>query len=186
MGAESFISLRDENPKPVLGMLTVDTAAGDANTCVKLFLWLHFDSTLKWSDHGVLVKLIRMQSFGHWPRIHNSMLNWTLNNLKNVGRVILRFLEESNTKNSAFYVSFGIFFIVFLNECQLSGLFQKCLDCPDDCQFSGFFQNCPDFSRWLPIFWMISKVFGFFQMQMVTPDAANFVWQTNFCLGGRR
>ena len=30
MGAESFISLRDENPKPVLGMLTVDTAAGGA------------------------------------------------------------------------------------------------------------------------------------------------------------
>ena len=22
-------------------------------------------------------------------------------------------------------------------------------------------------------------------MQMVTPNAANFVWQTNFCLGGR-
>ena len=38
MGAESFISLRDENPKPVLGMLTVDTAAGDANTCVKVFV----------------------------------------------------------------------------------------------------------------------------------------------------
>ena len=26
---------------------------------------------------------------------------------------------------------------------------------------------------------------GFFQMQMVTPNAPNFVWQTNFCLGGR-
>ena len=38
MGAESFNFPRDENPKPVLGMLTVDTAAGDANTCVKLFL----------------------------------------------------------------------------------------------------------------------------------------------------
>ena len=65
MGAESFISLRDENPKPVLGMLTVDTAAGGAGTCVKLFVRLHFDCTLKWNDHGVLVKLIRMQSFGH-------------------------------------------------------------------------------------------------------------------------
>ena len=38
MGAESFISLRDENPKPVLGMLTVDTAAGGAGTCVKVFV----------------------------------------------------------------------------------------------------------------------------------------------------
>ena len=38
MGAESFIFLRDENPKPVLGMLTVDTAAGGAGTFVKLFV----------------------------------------------------------------------------------------------------------------------------------------------------
>ena len=51
---------------------------------------------------------------------------------------------------------------------------------PDDCQFSGLFQNYPDFtrwlpifrifsklsgfSRWLPIFWIISKLSGFFQM----------------------
>ena len=39
---------------------------------------------------------------------------------------------------------------------------------PDDCQF----------------FWIVAKVSGFVQMQMVTPNAANFVWQTNFCLGG--
>ena len=32
---------------------------------------------------------------------------------------------------------------------------------------------------------MISKVSEFFQMQMVTPNAPNFVLQTNFCLGGR-
>ena len=25
---------------------------------------------------------------------------------------------------------------------------------------------------------------GFFWMQIVTPNATNFVWQTNFCLGG--
>ena len=56
---------------------------------------------------------------------------------------------------------------------------------PDECQFSGWFQNCLDLSRWPPIFWMISKVCGIFQMQMVTPIAANFVLQTNFCLGGR-
>ena len=35
---------------------------------------------------------------------------------------------------------------------------------PDDCQFSRLFQNCPDFSRWLPIFRMISKLSRFFQM----------------------
>ena len=51
-------------------------------------------------------------------------------------------------------------------DCQFSGWFQNCPDFPDDCQFSRIFQNCPDFSRWLPIFWMISKVSGFFQMQM--------------------
>ena len=72
---------------------------------------------------------------------------------------------------------------------------------PSDCQFSGLFQNCPDFSRWLPIFRMISKLSIFFkmtanflddfksvwifQMQMVTTNAANFVRHTNFCLGGR-
>ena len=38
MGAESFNFPRDENPKPVLGMLTVDTAAGGAGTFVKLFV----------------------------------------------------------------------------------------------------------------------------------------------------
>ena len=75
---------------------------------------------------------------------------------------------------------------------------------PDDCQFSGWFLNCPDFSGWLPIFRMISKLSRFFQMTAnflddfksvwIFPDAngnpqanaANFVWQTNFCLGGRR
>ena len=56
---------------------------------------------------------------------------------------------------------------------------------PDDCPFSGWFQNFPDFPRWLPIFWMILKGSRFFQMQIVTPNTANFVWQTNFCLGGR-
>ena len=50
MGAESFIFLRDENPKPVLGMLTVDTAAGGAGTCVQLFMWLHFlHAEMEWS-----------------------------------------------------------------------------------------------------------------------------------------
>ena len=34
------------------------------------------------------------------------------------------------------------------------------------------------------MFRIISKLSGFFQMQMVTPNAANFVGQTNFCLGG--
>ena len=36
----------------------------------------------------------------------------------------------------------------------------------------------------MPIFWMILKVACFFQMQMVTPHAVNFVRQTYFCLGG--
>ena len=31
---------------------------------------------------------------------------------------------------------------------------------PDGSQSSGLFQNCPDFSRWLPIFQMISKLSG--------------------------
>ena len=35
---------------------------------------------------------------------------------------------------------------------------------PYDCQFSRWFQNCPDFSRWLPIFRMLSKLSGFFRM----------------------
>ena len=42
MGAESFNFPREENPKPVLGILTVDKAAGGAGTCVKLFVRLHF------------------------------------------------------------------------------------------------------------------------------------------------
>ena len=41
---------------------------------------------------------------------------------------------------------------------------------PDDCQFSGLFQNCPDFSRWQPIFRIISKLSGFFQMTANFPD----------------
>ena len=41
---------------------------------------------------------------------------------------------------------------------------------PDDCQFSKLFQNCPDFSRWLPIFRIISKLSGFFQMTANFPD----------------
>ena len=57
---------------------------------------------------------------------------------------------------------------------------------PDDCQFSGWFLNCPDFSgwlpifrmisklsefsRWLPIFQMISKLSGYFQMTANFPD----------------
>ena len=58
----------------------------------------------------------------------------------------------------------------FLDDCQFSGLFQTVRIFPDDCQFSGLFQNCPDFSRWLPIFWMISKLSGFFQMTAKLPD----------------
>jgi len=41
---------------------------------------------------------------------------------------------------------------------------------PDDSQSSGLFQNCPDFSRWLPIFRMISKLSRFFQMTANFPD----------------
>ena len=35
---------------------------------------------------------------------------------------------------------------------------------PDECQFSRLFQNGPDFPSWLPIFRIISKLSGFFQM----------------------
>ena len=41
---------------------------------------------------------------------------------------------------------------------------------PDDFQFSGWFQSCPDFSIWLPIFRIISKLSGFFQMTANFPD----------------
>ena len=41
---------------------------------------------------------------------------------------------------------------------------------PYDCQFSRWFQNCPDFSRWLPIFRMVSKLSGIFQMIANFPD----------------
>ena len=41
---------------------------------------------------------------------------------------------------------------------------------PDDFQFSELFQNCPDFPRWLPIFRIISKLSGFFQMTANFPD----------------
>ena len=47
---------------------------------------------------------------------------------------------------------------IFPDDCQFSRWFQNCPDVPGDCQFSRWFQNCPDFSRWLPIFQMISKL----------------------------
>ena len=39
-----------------------------------------------------------------------------------------------------------------------------------DYQISSWFQNCPDFSRWLPIFRIISKLSGFLQMIAHFPD----------------
>ena len=62
---------------------------------------------------------------------------------------------------------------IFPDGCQFSGWFQSCPDFPDDYQFSGWFGNCPKFSRWLPIFWMISKVSRFFQMQ---PSISNHLF----------
>ena len=64
---------------------------------------------------------------------------------------------------------------------------------PVDCQFSGNFQNCPDFSRWLPIsriisrlsqfffswlpiFLIISKLSGFFQITANFPNYFKTVW----------
>ena len=47
---------------------------------------------------------------------------------------------------------------------------------PDDCQFSGLFQNCPDFSRWMPIFQIISKWSGFSQLIANFPDYFKTVW----------
>ena len=69
---------------------------------------------------------------------------------------------------------------IFPDDCQFSGWFQNHPDFQDDCQFSVLtkkpfklsqyfqIQNDPDFSRWFPIFWMVSKLSGFF------PDDCQF------------
>ena len=71
---------------------------------------------------------------------------------------------------------------IFPDDCQFSGWFQNHPDFQDDCQFSVLtkkpfklsqyfqIQNDPDFSRWFPIFRIISKLSRFFQMIANFPD----------------
>ena len=105
-------------------------------------------------------------------------------------------------------------FPIFRMVSKLSGFFSRWLPIfRMISKLSGFSRWLPifqmisklsGFSRWLPIFRMISKLSRFFQMTAnflddfksvwIFPDAngnpranaANFVWQANFCLGGRR
>ena len=61
--------------------------------------------TLKWNHHGFLMKLIWMQSFGHWPRIHDIVVKFL--NIKILFFcIVLHFLKESITKNSAYSVPY--------------------------------------------------------------------------------
>ena len=55
---------------------------------------------------------------------------------------------------------------------------------PDDFQFSGWFKNCPDFSRWLPIFRLVSKLLGFSRwlpiFRMISKLSGFFQMTNNF------
>ena len=77
---------------------------------------------------------------------------------------------------------------------KLSGFIQITANFPDDFKNVRIFQmtaNFPDDFKTVRIFQMTAiflddfKSVRIFQMQMVTTNAANFVWHTNFCLGGR-
>ena len=59
---------------------------------------------------------------------------------------------------------------IFPVDCQFSGLFQNCLDFSRWMPILRMISKLSDFSRWLPIFRMISKLFGFFQMNANFPD----------------